>query len=214
LGGQEKTHEPGKPRVTDTNGGQDEDAPMGSRVAAHEYTPGQQHRHAKNSAEGYGKKLRGQRAGGLEVQGLPTEFRPRGYEEDERGVAGREPAQAAMEAYVTGFDQEHHRGGSEQPERGGDGMDMNDCGYGRLFMKVVVKIKPEAATYEDPEDGEPDERSASIATRRPSCGCVKVHPFCPPCDAKNGERCIWGMHLLCTMSRRFLSSCAADGHFV
>jgi len=126
---------------------------MGGGVAAHEYSPGQQHRHAEDSAEGDGEELRRQSAGGVEVEGLPTEFGPRGYDEDERGVSGREPAQAAMQAGIAGFDQQHERGGSEQPERGGDGMDMNDGGYGGLFMQVVVEIETEADGDEDPEDG-------------------------------------------------------------
>ena len=58
-----------------------------------------------------------------------------------------------MQGCVAGFDQEHERSGGEKPERGGDGMDMNDFGYGRLFMEVVVQIKTEADAYEDPEDG-------------------------------------------------------------
>jgi hypothetical protein len=56
-----------------------------------------------------------------------------------------------------------------------------------MFKEIVVQVKAEADAYEDRENGEPDDCGASIATRRPSCGCVKVHPFCPPCDAKNGE---------------------------
>jgi hypothetical protein len=82
-----------------------------------------------------------------------------------------------MQADVAGFDQQHERGGGQKPERGGDGMDMNDCGYGRLFMEVVVQIKTKADAHEDLEVGEPDERSAAVATRRPSCGCMKVHPL-------------------------------------
>jgi hypothetical protein len=115
------------------------------------------------------------------VQGLPTEFGPRSNDEDECGVASRIPAEAAMEAYVAGFNHEHERGGGEQPERGGDGMHMNDCGYGRMFMKVVVQVKAEADTYEDPEDREPDDRGPAVVARRPGCGGMKVHPFCPPC---------------------------------
>jgi hypothetical protein len=64
---------------------------------------------------------------------------------------------------------------------------MNDGGYGWLFMEVVVEIEAEAYAYEDPEDGEPDERGAAIGARRPGCGGVKVHPLCPPCETENGE---------------------------
>jgi hypothetical protein len=39
---------------------------------------------------------------------------------------------------------------------------MNDEGYGRQLMEVVVQIEAEADAYEDPEDGEPHERGAAI----------------------------------------------------
>jgi hypothetical protein len=59
-------------------------------------------------------------------------------------------------------------------------MNVNDEGYGRLLMHVVVQIEAEANAYEDPEDGEPHKRGPAIFTRRPGCGCMKVHPLCPP----------------------------------
>jgi hypothetical protein len=74
-----------------------------------------------------------------------------------------------MQAHVAGFDQEHERGGSEQPERGDDGMDMNNGGYGGLFVEVVAQVKAEAYAYEDPEDSEPDDGGATIGARRPGC---------------------------------------------
>ena len=67
-----------------------------------------------------------------------------------------------METDVAGFDHEHKRRGSEEPERRGDGMYVDDPGYGRLLVKVVVQIEAEADAYEDPEDGEPDERGPAI----------------------------------------------------
>jgi hypothetical protein len=86
---------------------------MGGGVAAHQNSAGQQHGQANDSAEGDGKELRRQRAGGMQVQGLPTEFGPGRDQNDESGVAGRKPAQTAMKADVAGFDHEHERGGSE-----------------------------------------------------------------------------------------------------
>ena len=100
------------------------------------------------------------------------------------GVAGRKPAETTMEADVTGFDHEHKGGGSQQPERGGDGMYVNDPGYGRLLPEVVVQIEAEADAHEGPEDGEPEQRSPAIFTRRPGCGCMDVHPFSLPCESK------------------------------
>ena len=85
-----------------------------------------------------------------------------------------------MQGCVAGLDQEHERGGGEQPEGGGDGMNVNDGGYGRLLVEVVVQIESEADAYEDPEDAEPHERGAAIFTRRPGCGRMKVHPLWPP----------------------------------
>ena len=80
----------------------------------------------------------------MQVQGLPTEFRPWGDHNDESGVAGRKPAETTMEADVAGFDHEHKRGGSEQPKRRGDGMYVDDLGYRRLLLEVVVQIEAEA----------------------------------------------------------------------
>ena len=85
-----------------------------------------------------------------------------------------------MEADVVRFDHEHKRGGYEQPERGRDGVYVDDPGYGRLLVEVVVQIESEADAYEDPEDAEPHERGAAIFTRRPGCGRMKVHPLWPP----------------------------------
>ena len=85
-----------------------------------------------------------------------------------------------MEADVAGFDQKHERGGSEQPERGGDGMYVDDPGYGRLLLEVVVQVEAEADAHEDPEQGEPDQRSPAIFARRPGRGCMNVHPLFPP----------------------------------
>jgi hypothetical protein len=92
-----------------------------------------------------------------------------------------------MKFDVAGFHHQYERGGSKQPEDGGDSMDMDDFGYGGLLMEVVVQIKAEADAYEGPEDGEPDERGAAIFARRPGCGCMNLHPPCPPCQAENGE---------------------------
>ncbi len=111
---------------------------MGGGVAAHQNSAGQQHGQANDSAEGDGKELRRQRAGSIQVQGLPTEFGPWRDHNDESGVAGCKPAETTMEADVAGFDHKHKRGGSKQPERGGDGMYVDDLGYGRLLMEVVV----------------------------------------------------------------------------
>jgi hypothetical protein len=44
---QKEAHEAGKAGIADADGGQNEHAPMGGGVAAHENTPGQQHGHAK-----------------------------------------------------------------------------------------------------------------------------------------------------------------------
>ena len=84
-----------------------------------------------------------------------------------------------MEADVAGFDHEHKRGGSEQPERGGDGMYVDDLGYGRLLVEVVVQIESESDANEYPEDGEPHQRGPAIFTRGPGCGCMDVHPLRP-----------------------------------
>jgi hypothetical protein len=76
------------------------------------------------------------------------------------------------------------RGGSKQPERGGNGTYVNDSGYGRLLLEVVVQIEAEADAHVDPEDGEPDQRSAAVFTRGPGCGCMDVHPLCPPSQSE------------------------------
>ena len=62
---QEEADEAGEARVADADGGQDEGAPVGGRVAAQEKTVRQQHGHAEDSAEGDGKELRRQGAGGI-----------------------------------------------------------------------------------------------------------------------------------------------------
>ena len=103
-----------------------------------------------------------------------------GDDHDESGVASRKPAETTMETDVAGFDQEHKRGGREQPKRGGDGMYVDDRGYRRLLLEVVVQIEAEADAHEDPEHGEPDQRSAAIFTSWPGCGCMDVHPLFPP----------------------------------
>ena len=157
---------------------------MGSGVATHQNTVGQQRGQAYDSAEGYGKELRRQRAGGVQVQGLPTEFGPGRDHNDESGVAGCKPAETTMEADVAGFHHEHKRGGGKQPERGGDGMYVHDLGYGRLLLEVVVQIKAKADAHEDPEDGEPDQRSPAIFTRWPRRGCMDVHAALPPCQSE------------------------------
>ena len=56
-------------------------------------------------------------------------------------------------------------------------MYVDDRGYSRLLMDIVVQIKAEADTYEDPEDGEPDQRSPAIFTRGPGCRCMDVQSF-------------------------------------
>src|SRR5271154_2299718 len=61
-------------------------------------------------------------------------------------------------------------------------MYMDDQGHSRLLPEVVVQIEAEADAHVDPEDGEPDQRSPAIFTRRPGCGCMDVHPLCPPCQ--------------------------------
>jgi hypothetical protein len=118
-----------------------------------------------------------------------------------------------MEGDVAGFDQEHERGGSEQPEGCRDGVNVNDEGYGRLLMEVVVQIEAEADAYEDPEDSEPDERSAAIVTRRPGGGCMQVHPLCPPWQAENGEGWIAEMDLFSHFEAGEIVFGAADGDF-
>ena len=158
------------------------------RVAPHQNAPWQQHGHAKDSAEGDGKEFRRQSAGSLQVQSLPTQFRPGRDHNNKSSIAGRKPAQSAMQADIAGFDQEHKRGGSEQPERSGDGMYVDDCGYGWLLMKVVMQIEAEANPHEDPEDGQPDQRSPAIVTRGPGCGRMDMHPLCRPCQAENVQR--------------------------
>ena len=101
------------------------------------------------------------------------------------------PAETTMEADVSGFDHEHKRGGGQQPERGGDGMYVNDPGYGRLLPEVVVQIEAEADAHEDPENGEPAQRSPAIFTRGPGCGCMDVHPLCPPCQSETRTTMGW-----------------------
>ena len=59
-------------------------------------------------------------------------------------------------------------------------MYVDDLGYGRLLVQVVVQIEAEANAHEDPEDGEPDQRSSAIFTRGPGCGCMDLHPLYPP----------------------------------
>jgi hypothetical protein len=66
--------------------------------------PGQQHGHAKDSAEGDGEELRRQSAASVQVQGLPTELGPGGDHHDESGVASRKPAETTMQTDVAGFD--------------------------------------------------------------------------------------------------------------
>jgi hypothetical protein len=98
-----------------------------------------------------------------------------------------------MEADVAGFDHEHKRGRSQQPERGGDCMYVDDLGYGRLLVEVVVQIEAEADAHEDPEDGEPDQCSPAIFTCWPGCGCMNVHPLCPPfqSEKRTTMRLMW-----------------------
>ncbi len=84
-----------------------------------------------------------------------------------------------MEADIAGFDHEHKGGGGEQPERGGDSMYVDNRGYRRLLMEVVVQIEAEADAYEDPKEGEPDQCGPAIFTRRPGCGGMDVQSFFP-----------------------------------
>ena len=93
-----------------------------------------------------------------------------------------------MDADVAGFNHEYKRGCREQPQRRGDGVHVHDLGHRRLLMQVVVQIKAESDAHIDPEDGKPDECGAAIVARRPGCGCVKVHPRCPPSWGEDGER--------------------------
>jgi hypothetical protein len=86
-----------------------------------------------------------------------------------------------MEADVVRFDHEHKRGGYEQPERGRDGVYVDDPGYGRLFVQIVVQVEAETEAHENPEDGEPEQRGPAIFTRGPGCGCVDFHSLCPHC---------------------------------
>ena len=183
-----EAHKPGKARIADADGSQDEHPPMRCRVAAHQNAPWQQHGHAKDPAEGDGKKFGRQSAGSLQVQSLPTQFRPGRDHNHKRSVAGRKPAQSTMQADIAGFDQEHQRRGSQQPDRGGDGMYVDDRGYGWLLMKVVMQIEAEADANEDPEDSQPDQRSPAIVARGPGCGSMDMHPLCPPCQAENVQR--------------------------
>src|SRR5579859_7659946 len=103
----------------------------------------------------------------MQIQGLPTKFGPGGNHQNKSGVAGSKPADTAMEADVAGSDQKHKRGSSEQPERGGDGMNVDDRRHGRLLVEIVAQIEAEADTHEEPEDGKPDHRSPAIVTRGP-----------------------------------------------
>ena len=89
----------------------------------------------------------------MEIQGLPTKFGPRGDHNDQNSVAGCKPAKTPMEANIAGFDHEHKRCGSQQPDRGGDGMYMDDSRDGRPLMDVVMQIEPEADPHENPEEG-------------------------------------------------------------
>ena len=102
-----------------------------------------------------------------------------------------------MEADIAGFDHEHKRGGGEQPERGGDSMYVDDHGYGRLLMEVVMQIKAEADAYEDPEEGEPDQRGPAIFTRGPGCGCVDLQSFFPLAVRKTYSNGTDAMKLFC-----------------
>jgi hypothetical protein len=67
-------------------------------------------------------------------------------------------------------------------------MYVDDLGYGRLLLEVVVQIEAEADTHEDPENGEPDQRSPAIFTRGPGCGCMDVHPPYPPIQSEKPRR--------------------------
>ena len=71
-----------------------------------------------------------------------------------------------MESDVACLDQQNEGSHEEQPERGGHGMEMDDCRNGRRLMKVVVKVEAEAHSNDDPEGGEPDERSPAIVACR------------------------------------------------
>ena len=42
-----------------------------------------------------------------------------------------------------------------------------------------MQIEAEADAYEDPEDGEPDQRSPAIFTHRPGCSCMDVQSLSP-----------------------------------
>jgi hypothetical protein len=89
----------------------------------------------------------------MQIQGLPTEFGPRGDHHNENGVAGGNPPETPMEANIASFDHEHKRCGSKQPEGGGDGMDMDDSWDGRPLMEVVLQIEAKANPHENPEEG-------------------------------------------------------------
>lgn len=74
-----------------------------------------------------------------------------------------------MKTDVAGFDQEHERGSNQQPTCSGDSMYVDDLGYSRLLMEIVVQIEAETDAYEGPEDGEPDKCSLAIFTCGPGC---------------------------------------------
>ena len=97
-----------------------------------------------------------------------------------------------METDVAGFDQEHKRGGREQPKRGGDGMYVDHRGYRRLLLEVVVQIEAEADAHEDPENGEPDQRSAAIFTSWPDAVvwiCTRFFPLVRQRNVKQWDGC-------------------------
>lgn len=114
-------------------------------------------------------------AGSVQVQGLPAELGPGCNHDHDGGETGDKPAQQAMEFDVPCLDEQNEDGHEEQPERGGNGMEMNDRGNRRALMKLVVEVEAEAHSNDDPESCEPDKRSPAIVARGPRCLCMHVH---------------------------------------
>jgi hypothetical protein len=92
-----------------------------------------------------------------------------------------------MQADVARLDHQHQRGGSQQPQRGGDGVYVDNLRHGRLLVQVVVQIEAEPNAHEDPEDRQPNQRSPPIVTRRPRRSRMEVHPRCPPCRSEKRQ---------------------------
>jgi hypothetical protein len=69
-------------------------------------------------------------------------------------------------------DKEDLGGEQEHPDREDDGVEIDNSGLRRRFMKESGKVDAETGEDSSPEQSQPDDEGPSVVARAPGCACM------------------------------------------